>query len=56
MAGWPVHTSVDHSLEIIKSVLSAEETYAVCLKDDNVAIGSIGLIAPAQSHTVVADD
>ena len=39
IAGWPVHTSVENSREIIKSVLSAPETYAVCLKDDNRAIG-----------------
>ena len=38
------------SLNIIKNVLSANETYAVCLKTDNKAIGSIGLIPPAQSH------
>lgn len=56
IAGWPVHTSVENSREIIKDVLSAEETYAVCLKVDNRAIGSIGLIPPAQSHTKAADD
>lgn len=43
IAGWPVHTSVKNSLEIIRTVLSLPETYAVCLKDDNKAIGSIGL-------------
>ena len=32
VAGWPIHTSVDNSKEIIKTVLSADETYAVCLK------------------------
>jgi len=31
IAGWPVHTSVENSREIIRKVLSAEETYAVCL-------------------------
>ena len=31
IAGWPVHTSVENSREIIRDVLSAEETYAVCL-------------------------
>ena len=41
-AGWPVHTSVENSREIIKTVLSAPETYAVCLKDGK-AIGSVGL-------------
>lgn len=55
IAGWPVHTSVENSLEIIRNVLSAEGTFAVCLKTDNKAIGSIGLIPPAQSHTDVSD-
>ena len=41
-AGWPPHTSVDNSREIIKSVLAVPETYAVCLKD-NTPIGSVGL-------------
>ena len=41
-AGWPVHTSVENSREIITAVLSTAETYAVCLKD-NRAIGSVGL-------------
>lgn len=43
IAGWPIHTSEDNSLEIIKNVLAVPETYAVCLKKDNIAIGSIGL-------------
>ena len=43
MAGWPVHTSVENSREIIRSVLSAPETYAVCLKENGKPIGSIGL-------------
>ena len=55
-AGWPVHTSVENSLEIIRNVLSAEEIYAVCLKEDNVAIGSIGLMASTQTMTVSGDD
>lgn len=49
-AGWPVHTSVENSRELIQSVLSAEGTYAVCLKEDNVAIGSVGLIHPARAE------
>lgn len=56
IAGWPVHTSVENSRDIIRGVLSADETYAVCLKEDNRAIGSVGLIPPAQSHTKAVDD
>lgn len=41
-AGWPPHTSVENSREIIRTVLSASETYAVCLKEDGKPIGSIG--------------
>ncbi|MGN0077726.1 MAG: GNAT family N-acetyltransferase [Coriobacteriales bacterium] len=55
IAGWPVHISVEHSREVIREVLSAPETYAVCLREDRRAIGSIGLIAPAQSHTTACD-
>lgn len=43
-AGWPVHTSVENSREIIETVLSAPETYAICLKTDGHAVGSIGLL------------
>lgn len=42
-AGWPPHTSVENSREIIRTVLSAPETYAVCLKQTGKTIGSIGL-------------
>ena len=55
IAGWPVHTSVENSREIIKSVLSAPETYAVCLKDDNRAIGSVGLMIGKQSNLDLPD-
>lgn len=44
IAGWPPHTSVENSREVIRTVLSEPETYAVCLKEDNKAIGSIGLM------------
>ncbi|MBO5037664.1 MAG: GNAT family N-acetyltransferase [Clostridia bacterium] len=43
IAGWPPHKSVENSLEIIRNVLAVPETYAVCLKENNKAIGSIGL-------------
>ena len=29
IAGWPIHTSVENSKEIINTVLSVPETYAV---------------------------
>ena len=41
-AGWPPHTSVENSREIIRTVLSAPDTFAVCLKEIGKPIGSIG--------------
>lgn len=41
-AGWPPHTSVENSREIIRTVLSAPETFAVCLKENGKPVGSIG--------------
>lgn len=55
IAGWPVHISVGNSLEIIRDVLSAPETYAVCLKEDNKAIGSIGLLIGNASNIGIPD-
>ena len=50
IAGWPPHTSVENSREIIRNILAVNETYAVCLKTDNKAIGSIGLMIGRQSN------
>jgi RimJ/RimL family protein N-acetyltransferase len=56
-AGWPVHTSVENSRQIIREVLSADETYAVTIKDDGSAIGSVGLLIGDKSDlTVNADE
>ena len=55
IAGWPVHTSVENSREVIKAVLSAPDTYAVCLKEDNKAIGSIGLMVGRKSNIGLPD-
>ena len=44
IAGWPPHTSVENSREIIKTVLSAPETYAVVLKETGEAVGSVGIM------------
>ena len=42
-AGWPVHTSAEHSRQIIRDVLTAPETYAVVLRETGLSVGSIGL-------------
>lgn len=45
-AGWPVHTSVKMSREVIRDVLQAPETYAVVLRETGEPMGSIGLVKP----------
>lgn len=51
-AGWPVHTSVADSRNIIHTALSGAETYAICLKETGEPVGSIGLdIGSESSHT-----
>ena len=42
-AGWPVHTSVENSRQIIRDVLMKPETYAVVLRETGLPVGSIGL-------------
>ena len=44
IAGWPVHKNVQESLGVIRYVFCGAEAYAVCLKQDNKAIGAIDLL------------
>lgn len=55
IAGWPAHTSVENSLEIIKAVLSKPETYAVVLKSEGHVVGSIGLMIGNESNLGLSD-
>ena len=57
IAGWPPHTSVGNSLEIIRTILAAPETYAVVLKQTGEPVGSIGIIFGNTTHSAaIADD
>ena len=53
IAGWKAHESAEESRSVIKEILSADETYAVCLKSENKAIGSVGLIPCSTAHTEI---
>ena len=55
IAGWQPHTSVENSLEIIRTVLSAPETYAVVLKEINKPIGSIGIMFKNNGNAPMSD-
>ena len=56
IAGWPVHTSVENSREIIQKVLSAPETYAVVLKETGEPVGSVGLMVGEWSNLEIGAD
>ena len=51
IAGWPQHTSAQHSLEIIRTVFSAPETYAVVLKETGEPVGSCGTMSTDGLHS-----
>ena len=51
----PVHTSVENSREIIKSVFSSPDTYAIVLKETMQPVGSIGLMIGSASNIGIPD-
>lgn len=55
-AGWPVHTSVENSKEIIKHVLSNKETYAIVLKENMKTVGSVGLMFKDKSNIEMGEN
>ncbi len=55
-AGWAPHTSVKYSRGIIRNALSAPETYAICLREDERAIGSIGIMNRERSNIKLGDN
>lgn len=55
-AGWPPHTSVENSREIIRGVLSEPITWAVTLKETGLAAGSLGLMLGQHSHLKLPED
>lgn len=44
VAGWPPHTSVENSLEVIRTVFDAPEIYAVVMKETGEPVGSCGIM------------
>ena len=43
MAGWQPHKSVEESASILKMFIDGKKTFAVVLKENNKAIGSVGI-------------
>lgn len=51
IAGWEPHTSVEISKEIIRTVFSAPEIYAVVLKDTEEPVGCCGIMFSTDLHS-----
>ncbi|MDE5844657.1 MAG: GNAT family N-acetyltransferase [Muribaculaceae bacterium] len=52
IAGWSPHKSVEESREIIKTVFSAPETYAVVLKSTGKPVGCCGIMTADSLHSI----
>ena len=50
VAGWLPHKSVNDSLEIIRTVFSSPETYAVVLKETDEPVGCCGIMLSNSLH------
>ncbi|MBD2810932.1 GNAT family N-acetyltransferase [Xenorhabdus sp. Vera] len=56
IAGWPVHKNIEESAQIIRDIFMCDEIYAVTLKEDNRAIGCIGLLMVKDSNFPIGDN
>ena len=56
IAGWPAHQSIEESRDVIRNVLSGKEAYAVCLKTDGKAIGTVELKLNGHTDMTERDD
>lgn len=54
VAGWPPHTSAEDSLNVIRTVFSAPEIYAVVLKKSNEPVGCVGIMFGNDMHNAEA--
>lgn len=51
VAGWEPHTSIEYSLEIIRTIFAAPEIYAVVLKETGEPVGSCGIMFADSLHS-----
>ena len=56
IAGWPVHTSVENSREIIRTVFAAPHTFAVADRETGRVIGSAGFTGQKRADLPVPND
>ena len=55
-AGWPPHKSVEESLEIIRTLFSAEGMWAVVLKATAEPIGCVGYLPATGANIDITED
>lgn len=55
IAGWPAHTSIEESSQVIGSVFCHPEVYAVELKENNKAVGCVGILIGKNSNFEISE-
>lgn len=55
-AGWPPHQSVEESRWVIEHAFTGAQCYAICEKDQNIAIGAIELKLNGTTDKAKTDD
>ena len=56
IAGWPPHKSVEESLNVIRTVFTGAECYAICEKGSDIAIGAVELKLNGHTDMTGRDD
>lgn len=56
IAGWPVHTSIEYSIETIRDIFSNEGIYAIVPKGQEEPVGCIGLLRGEVSDFGIGSD
>ena len=56
IAGWPVHQSVEESLQVIQEVFMRPHIFAITLKGEDKAIGLIGYLVGKDANFAIGDN
>lgn len=55
-AGWPVHKSLEESLDVIRNIFTNDHTWAIELNETGEAIGCIGYYPSDESNIGIGED
>ena len=55
-AGWPVHKSLEESLDVIRNIFTNDHTWAIELNETGEAIGCIGYYPSGESNIGIGED